>query len=68
MGEKIISINVNIDNNAYEDLIGYAKASGLSVEVFASSLIYGFLRLQNTELEEIHINDDGTTWLFPTDE
>ena len=66
MKEKILKIS--LDENTYNELKDYAFASNIKPEAFATALINDFLKLQQSELEEVHLNDDGATWLFPAED
>lgn len=66
MKEKILKIS--LDKNIYNELTDYAFASNIKPEAFATALINDFLKLQQSELEEVHLNDDGSTWLFPAED
>lgn len=66
MKEKVLEIS--LDENTYNELKDYAFASNIKPEDFTTALIHDFLKLQQSELEEVHLNDDGTTWLLPAED
>ena len=50
-----------------EEIKSYATATDVSVEEFVECIVADFIRFQKAEMKEIYLNDDGTTWLMPTD-
>ncbi|MDD6146445.1 MAG: hypothetical protein PUB43_05345 [Oscillospiraceae bacterium] len=65
MKEK--TLNITLDENTYNELEGYAIASEIKPEQFITALIHDFLAFQQSELDEVHLNDDGETWLIPAE-
>lgn len=57
---KEIKICLSEDN--YEELKGYANGSNVKVNEFVLGLVYDFLRFQNSEMNEVYLNDDGVSW------
>lgn len=65
MNEKSISITLDVDT--LEEVKTYAVATGVSIEAFIEAIVCDFFKFQQAEIEEIYLNDDGTSWLIPTD-
>lgn len=61
-------INIKLDKETFETLSDYAFALGITVSDFVPLVVADFIKMQDDELNEVYLNDDGTKWLFPMDD
>ncbi len=58
-------IKISLEKETLENIEGYAYACEITVEDFICGIISDFLRLQEEEMNEIYLNDDAASWIFP---
>ena len=61
------NITITLDTHTLEELKIYAVAIGISIEEFIEDVVVEFIRFQMSEMDELYLNDDGTSWLMPRD-
>ena len=61
------NITITLDTHTLEELKIYAVAIGISIEEFIEDVVVEFIRFQMSEMDELYLNDDGTSWLVPKD-
>ena len=59
------NITITLDTHTIEELKKYAVAIGISTEEFIEDVVVEFIRFQMSEMDELYLNDDGTSWLVP---
>ena len=61
------NITITLDTHTLEELKIYAVSIGISTEEFIEDVVVEFIRFQMSEMDELYLNDDGTSWLVPKD-
>lgn len=61
-------LTVYLEEETFASLEDYAFAIGITVNEFVPLVVDDFLKLQEDELNEVYLNDEGTKWLFPMDD
>ena len=61
------NLTITLDTYTLDEIKMYALATGVSPEEFIENMVVDFIRFQQAEMEEVYMNDDGTSWLVPKD-
>lgn len=61
------NLTITLDTYTLDEIKMYALATGVSPEEFIENMVVDFIRFQQAEMEEVYMNDDGTSWLIPKD-
>lgn len=61
-------LTVYLEEETFASLEDYAFAIGTTVNEFVPLVVADFLKLQEDDLNEVYLNDEGTKWLFPMDD
>ena len=61
------NVTITLDTHTLEELKNYAVAIGISTEEFIEDVVVEFIRFQMSEMDELYLNDDGTSWLITKD-
>ena len=52
---------ITLDTYTLDEIKMYALATGVSPEEFIENIVVDFIRFQQAEMEEVYMNDDGTS-------
>ena len=64
---KMKSLTITLDVHTIEALKTYEDAIGISIAEFIEDVVIEFVKFQQSEMDELYLNDDGTKWLIPRD-
>ena len=62
---KMKNLTITLDVHTIEELKTYADAIGISIAEFIEDVVIEFVKFQQSEMDELYLNDDGTKWLIP---
>ena len=62
---KMKNLTITLDVKTIEELKNYADAIGISIAEFIEDVVIEFVKFQQSEMDELYLNDDGTKWLIP---